>query len=43
MQIAIMLVIGIAAGAASFTHVHHVAAAHGQDGWLAWATPWCWS
>ena len=36
-QIAIMLAIGVAAGAASFTHVHDVAAAHGQDGWLAWA------
>ena len=33
----IMLAIGSAAGAASFTHVHDVAAAHGQSGWLAWA------
>ncbi|OON32082.1 hypothetical protein BSA16_07545 [Micromonospora sp. Rc5] len=33
----IMLAIGAAAGAASFTHVHNVAAAHGQPGWLAWA------
>ncbi|WBB70974.1 DUF2637 domain-containing protein [Micromonospora sp. WMMD812] len=32
-----MLVIGGAAGAASFRHVHDVAAAHGQPGWLAWA------
>lgn len=32
-----MLLIGGAAGAASFTHVHDVAAAHGQPGWLAWA------
>ncbi|WP_130340390.1 DUF2637 domain-containing protein [Micromonospora kangleipakensis] len=32
-----MLTIGGAAGAASFTHVHNVAASHGQDGWLAWA------
>ncbi|WP_433090339.1 DUF2637 domain-containing protein [Dactylosporangium sp. CA-052675] len=32
-----MLAIGSAAGAASFTHVHNVAAAHGQPGWLAWA------
>ncbi len=32
-----MLAIGTAAGAASFTHVHNVAAAHGQPGWLAWA------
>src|SRR5690349_12823993 len=32
-----MLAIGNAAGAASFTHVHNVAAAHGQPGWLAWA------
>jgi hypothetical protein len=32
-----MLVIGLAAGAGSFTHVHDVAAAHGQEGWLAWA------
>ncbi|MDQ7911156.1 DUF2637 domain-containing protein [Phytohabitans sp. ZYX-F-186] len=37
MQIVIMLAIGVAAGAASFTHVHNVAAAHGQGGWLAWA------
>jgi hypothetical protein len=36
-QVAIMLVIGAAAGAASFTHVHDVAATHGQPGWLAWA------
>ncbi|HZO67772.1 MAG TPA: DUF2637 domain-containing protein [Kribbellaceae bacterium] len=36
-QVGIMLVIGAAAGAASFTHVHDVAAAHGQPGWLAWA------
>ncbi|WP_420870225.1 DUF2637 domain-containing protein [Micromonospora globbae] len=34
---AIMLLIGGAAGAASFTHVHDVAAGHGQPGWLAWA------
>jgi Protein of unknown function (DUF2637) len=32
-----MLAIGAAAGAASFTHVHNVAAGHGQPGWLAWA------
>ncbi|MCM4084569.1 DUF2637 domain-containing protein [Paractinoplanes hotanensis] len=32
-----MLTIGTAAGAASFTHVHNVAASHGQPGWLAWA------
>jgi hypothetical protein len=36
-QIVIMLAIGGAAGAASFTHVHNVAVAHGQEGWLAWA------
>jgi hypothetical protein len=36
-QVSIMLVIGLAAGAGSFTHVHDVAAAHGQQGWLAWA------
>ena len=36
-QVLIMLAIGGAAGAASFTHVHNVAAAHGQPGWLAWA------
>ena len=35
-QTVIMLAIGVAAGAASFTHVHDVAAAHGQPGWLAW-------
>ncbi|MFV2104869.1 DUF2637 domain-containing protein [Micromonospora sp. LOL_024] len=32
-----MLLIGGAAGAASFRHVHDVAAEHGQPGWLAWA------
>jgi Protein of unknown function (DUF2637) len=36
-QVLIMLTIGAAAGAGSFTHVHDVAAAHGQTGWLAWA------
>ena len=36
-QVVIMLAIGTAAGAGSFTHVHDVAAAHGQAGWLAWA------
>lgn len=36
-QVVIMLVIGLAAGAGSFTHVHDVAEAHGQEGWLAWA------
>jgi hypothetical protein len=37
LQILIMLVIGLAAGAGSFRHVHDVAATHGQAGWLAWA------
>jgi hypothetical protein len=36
-QMTIMLVIGAAAGAGSFRHIHDVAAAHGQAGWLAWA------
>src|SRR4051794_33301180 len=36
-QVLIMLAIGGAAGAGSFRHVHDVAAAHGQAGWLAWA------
>ncbi|MEV6631607.1 DUF2637 domain-containing protein [Actinoplanes sp. NPDC051470] len=36
-QVVIMLAIGAAAAAASFTHVHDVAQAHGQPGWLAWA------
>ncbi|MBM0224334.1 DUF2637 domain-containing protein [Micromonospora sp. ATA51] len=36
-QVLIMLLIGGAASAASFRHVHDVAAAHGQPGWLAWA------
>jgi hypothetical protein len=36
-QILIMLAIGGAAGAASITHIHNVASAHGQPGWLAWA------
>jgi glyoxylase-like metal-dependent hydrolase (beta-lactamase superfamily II) len=31
-----MMVIGLAAGAGSFRHVHDVAATHGQAGWLAW-------
>jgi hypothetical protein len=34
--VVIMLAIGTAAGAASFTHVHDLAAAHRQGGWLAW-------
>ena len=37
LQVLIMLAIGAAAGAGSFRHVHDVAAAHGQGGWLAWA------
>lgn len=37
LQVGILLFIGLVAGAASFTHVHNVAAAHGQPGWLAWA------
>ncbi len=36
-QVVILLAIGGCAAAASFTHVHNVAAAHGQPGWLAWA------
>jgi Protein of unknown function (DUF2637) len=36
-QVLILLAIGTTAAAASFTHVHNVAAAHGQPGWLAWA------
>jgi len=36
-QIVIMLAIGGAAGAASFTHVHDVALAHGQPDWISWA------
>jgi uncharacterized protein DUF2637 len=36
-QVAIMLVIGTTAGAASFTHVHDVALAHGQPNWIGWA------
>lgn len=36
-QVVILLTIGSMAAAASFTHVHNVAAAHGQPGWLAWA------
>jgi hypothetical protein len=36
-QVVILLTIGTTAAAASFTHVHNVAAAHGQPGWLAWA------
>jgi hypothetical protein len=36
-QVLILLAIGSMAAAASFTHVHNVAAAHGQPGWLAWA------
>src|SRR4051794_41566953 len=36
-QVLILLTIGGTAAAASFTHVHDVAAAHGQPGWLAWA------
>jgi len=36
-QVLILLAIGGTAAAASFTHVHNVAVAHGQPGWLAWA------
>lgn len=36
-QVAIMLTIGGAVGAASFTHVRAVGADHGQGGWLVWA------
>jgi hypothetical protein len=36
-QVLILLTVGGVAAAASFTHVHNVAAAHGQPGWLAWA------
>ena len=36
-QVLILVGIGAVAAAASFTHVHNVAAAHGQPGWLAWA------
>src|SRR5438270_624163 len=36
-QVVILLTIGGMAAAASFTHVHNVAAAHGQPGWLAWS------
>jgi hypothetical protein len=36
-QVLILLAIGGMAAAASFTHVHNVAASHGQPGWLAWA------
>ncbi len=43
MQIVIMLAIGAAAGTTSFTHVHNLAVAHGQGGWLAWADPSGWS
>src|SRR2546423_2267431 len=37
LQAFILLTIGAVAAAASFTHVHNVAARHGQPGWLAWA------
>jgi hypothetical protein len=37
LQVIILLAIGSMAAAASFTHVHNVASAHGQRGWLAWA------
>jgi hypothetical protein len=33
----LMVGMGGLAGAASFTHVHDLAAHHGQTGWLAWA------
>ena len=36
-QVVILLAIGGMAAAASLTHVHNVAASHGQPGWLAWA------
>jgi hypothetical protein len=36
-QVLILLTIASMAAAASFTHVHNVAAAHAEGGWLAWA------
>lgn len=36
-QVAIMLAMGGAGAAMSWSHVHDVAAAHGQPGWKAWA------
>ncbi len=36
-QVVLMLAVGGLAGAASFSHVAHLAIAHGQPGWLAWA------
>jgi len=37
LQVVIMLAIGAAAGAASFTHVRNAAVAHGQPEWIGWA------
>lgn len=36
-QVVILVGMGGLAGAASFRHVHDLAAAHGQAGWFAWA------
>lgn len=36
-QLGLLLGMGGLAGAASFRHVHDLAAAHGQTGWFAWA------
>lgn len=38
LQLAILVGMGGLAGAASFRHVHDLAADHGQPGWFAWAT-----
>lgn len=35
LQVAVMLAVGAVAAAASWSHVIGLAAAHGQDGWLA--------
>lgn len=38
LQLVILVGMGGLAGAASFRHVHDLAADHGQAGWFAWAT-----
>jgi hypothetical protein len=37
LQLVLLLGVGGMAGAASFRHVHDLAASHGQPGWFAWS------
>jgi hypothetical protein len=40
-QVGIMLIMGVTAAAASFTHIHDLTVANGQPGWIGWANAVC--